>query len=103
MKGPIKDPATYRRMSEPLASAAEAEAATIAFFEELRALREKHHVRDVVAIVQVPYLADGEESMSLVTLTIGSRAEALPMLATAYGCERASYIAAVDKAARGAS
>lgn len=103
MSRAIKDPATYRRMSEPLASATEAEAATIAFFEELRALREKHHVRDVVAIVQVPYLADGEESMRLTTLTIGSRAEALPMLATAYGYERASYIAMLDKASGGVS
>lgn len=103
MTGAIKDPATYRRMSEPLPSKAEAASAIEAFFADLRLIREKHHMRDVVAVVQVPYVEGDLEGMDIGTLTIGSKAEALPLLALAYGAERAGYLAMVDRAARGAS
>lgn len=103
MTGAIKDPATYRRMSEPLASKAEAESAIEAFFADLRLIRERHHLRDVVAVVQVAYVEGGVEGMDIGTLTVGSKAEALPLLALAYGAERSSYLAMVDRAAGGAS
>ena len=99
----IKDPATYRRMSEPLASQEEANKAVEAFFEDLRALREKHHIRDVVVVAQLAYVDGGAEGLRIVTLTIGSRAEALPMLATAFGHERAQWVAMLDKTAGGVS
>lgn len=103
MKGPIKNPALYRRMSEPLASAQATEAATEAFFADLQALRERHHIRDVVAIVQIPYVEGGEEAVALRSMVVGNKAEALPMLAVCYGSERANWSSTLDKVAGGAS
>ena len=103
MNGPIKDPATYRRMSEPLASPEEASKAIEAFFADLRAIREKHHMRDVVAVVQVAYVDNGEEALSTASMVVGSKAEALPLLAVAYGNERAQWRTMLDKVAGGAS
>ena len=48
---PINDPALYRKLSEPFADAATADAAYAAFFTDVRAARERHRLPDVVLIV----------------------------------------------------
>ncbi len=93
----IKDPATYRRMSEPLASQEEANKAVEAFFEDLRALREKHHIRDVVCTVQFAYVHEGVETVGGCPLIVGSTTEALHMAAVTYGTLRADLQAGLDK------
>jgi len=94
----IKDPALYRRMSEPLASPEEANKAVEAFFADLRALREKHHIRDVLCVVQLAYEQEGVETVGHCTTMIGSVTEALHMAAVTYGGLRADHNAAMDKA-----
>jgi hypothetical protein len=56
------DPARYRDMSVPHANMTALNVALEAFQEGVSALRVQHKMRDVLVIVQSPYLAkDGEE------------------------------------------
>lgn len=98
MSADIRDPETYRRMSEPLPSVEEANKAVEAFFADLRALREKHHIRDVLAVVQVVHRSEKGEVEGCTTLRIGSQAEALHMAAMAYGMMRSEVEQALDLA-----
>ena len=99
LRGPIRDPALYRRMSEPHASAAEGNAAVDAFAEGVRALREKHRLRDVVVIAQVVYLdQDGQETIGHATQNIGDPLQTVGMLAVAYGREKQRVFELLDRA-----
>lgn len=62
LRGFKADPARYRDMSVPHPSAEALDQALAEFREELSALRVKHKLRDVLVILQTPYLTtDGEE------------------------------------------
>lgn len=94
----ILDPALYRRMCEPLASMDAAEDAINAFFDDLRALREKHHIRDLVCTTQIAYIDGGDEIVAASHQTIGSKAEAVGMAAVLYGALRKDWEQAMDMA-----
>lgn len=99
----VQDPKTYREMSVPFDDAASANKAVQDFFVDLKEIRKKHRMRDLLVTAQVPYVAvshDGKsiETVGLVNLTIGSSAEALHMAAIAYGSLRADHQAGLDVA-----
>lgn len=85
----IHDPALYRSMSEPFATPTEAADAVEAFHLELRALREKHRIRDVVMVIAISALdANGEEGQSIAHASIGNSDCVERLLAYALGQER---------------
>ena len=47
------NPELYKKLSEPFESDEAANAALSGFYEDLSALREKHKLRDVIAIVEL--------------------------------------------------
>lgn len=84
----IKDPALYRKMAEPFDSETTVRAAFDAFADEVRTLREKYRLRDVVVIVSVA-VRQGEEEHDLILQTSnGASDNVLPMLAASYASER---------------
>lgn len=79
----IKDPATYRAMSEPLADANEA---IRAFNVELRELRAKYRLRDVACIVSGCYSGtDGSEVDYILDMYHGDDMKRESLLAWAFG------------------
>lgn len=101
MKGAIQDPALYRLMCEPHADADAAEAAMVEFLKDVRAAREKHRIKDVHVVAEVTYLADGKEVTGASSIHNGNAGNALPMLASAYGAERARWEDMLGQAVRG--
>jgi hypothetical protein len=74
------DPALYRRLSEPFATAEELDAASTAFAAEIRALREKHRIPDVV-YVMAANVKDGDgERMMLMSGNCGNPSMVAPLL-----------------------
>lgn len=65
MSKTIKDSANYRKLSEPMATSQEADAALEAFWEELYELRNKHRITDVSIVFRVNYLADDGQEASV--------------------------------------
>jgi hypothetical protein len=97
------NPALYRKMSEPFQSREAAEAALGAFYEELRALREKHRVRDVSATWSFSYLLpDGVESESVGRCHIGDQMREVQMASWALGEAEASFVSEVARLRRAA-
>ena len=87
----INDPATYRRLSEPFASVDEAEKAWMAFAAELRELRAKHRIADLLAVAGISFIAaDGEESWLPIVLHNGDEMKAETLAAYAFGAEQAN-------------
>jgi len=93
----IKDPALYRRMGEPHVSHEEANKASTAFFADLKALREKHRIRDIVCSLQVAFVGPDGETVGQSTLTIGSSIEAVGMAAITYGELRSDLAESLDR------
>ncbi len=79
------DPATYRRLSEPFPSVEEANEALAAFFRDVQAAREKHRIADVVVLVEISNVLDGEEVRGSASSFYGDSARVLPMLAREFG------------------
>jgi len=88
------NPKLYRRMSEPFGSPSDGRKAIEAFFEELQALREKHHIRDVSVVWTVACVDGNDETEMVGRAHLGSTAKELPMLAWALG--RAEEAMAAD-------
>jgi hypothetical protein len=85
----IIDQKNYRRVSEPFVNAEQANAAIELFYKEVRELRNKHRIADVLVVccVNVSY-AEGEgQAMSRSHHGDPLKAEALA--AYAYGAEQA--------------
>jgi len=82
----ISDPANYRKLSEPFASAAEANAAIQAFWSEFYELRNKHRIADAMVVVQTSYVADdGGEAVGVMSMHAGDWIHRESMAAFAYG------------------
>jgi hypothetical protein len=84
----IKDPKLYRKMSEPFESDEEANAAAKGFFEELRSIREKYGIPDVLAVIKISIEQGESESIAFSIQQIGDIREGEGMAAYAYGCLR---------------
>ncbi len=87
-KGIINDPELYLRMSEPHASREADEEAYDKFFDDVRAARERHRIREVVIVSLTTHESpDGVRAMFRAG-NMGSSAHVEKMLATALGLER---------------
>jgi hypothetical protein len=91
--GSVYDPATYAEMSKPHDSSDALTTAFRAFFEDLRAIRLKHKIRDIVIVVCDSTAGGGDR---LLRGHIGDATHALPMIATAFGQYRAEHMADID-------
>lgn len=81
----MNDPANYRRCSEPFPTVEAANEALLAFFEEVRAARDRHRIADVLVLCEVSHVLDGEEVRGSAFAQHGDSARALPMLAREFG------------------
>jgi hypothetical protein len=91
----INDPKKYREMSVPFATTEEANAALNAFFEDVKAAREKHRISDVVVLCEISHKIDDEEVRGGAFTSLGDRARVIIMLAREFGAEQARHEAAV--------
>ncbi len=93
----IVDPKTYAEMSVPHASRAAFNEAMAGFETELRALRVKYKVRDLVYVIADEVEGDG----SIMTRgSCGDTGLIITLLACAYGQERANVMNDHDEAVR---
>ena len=84
------DPARYRDMSVPHPSMEALNQALKEFQEELSALRVKHKLRDLLVIIQSPYLSvDGEEIDAAIHLGFGDAMKHEAQLAFTLGIVQA--------------
>jgi hypothetical protein len=95
----IRDPEMYARMSKPFETKEAMYEALDAFFTELYALRVKHKIPDVGYIICAK--VEGDENSYVQSGHIGDASLAAPMLAAAYGQERARLTKALDDIVRG--
>ncbi len=86
----FSDPANYRKMSEPHASADAANDAIKAFYDDVEAARKKHRIRDVVVAVKVATMYGDEEGTAVTGFSFGSSVETVGLAAYAYGKEQAA-------------
>lgn len=70
---PNSDPQLYRELSQPFESPTAANAALDGFAQDLAAIRLKHKIRDVVAVLQVNALDpdDPESGEGVMTACVG--------------------------------
>jgi hypothetical protein len=92
-----KDLSLYRRMSEPFESRALAEKALDSFYEDIKAVREKHKIREVVIVAQTSYAGDDGESDILVNSSLGNHVNAEAMLAYALGVTQTERRKHIDR------
>lgn len=85
----ITDPENYRKMSEPFASADEANAALKEFMAGVRELRKKHRIADVLTVVAVNAKYESGEGRAITHGFNGNSQNAEGMAAYAYGQESA--------------
>jgi hypothetical protein len=85
----FKDPKTYREMCVPFESADVAEKAITAFFEEVREVRIKHKMPDVLLVVSLSWMSEGEELPTMALVHNGDSNKAEGMAAFALGHESA--------------
>ena len=84
----IKDPMLYRRLSEPHASLVDLDTALDGFSNELRVIREKYKIADVVVVI-LSNAMDGAEEKQIATMGHhGDPSRTEMMLAWALGQER---------------
>jgi len=97
------DPKLYRELSEPKASADELNNEVQLFFDGVKALREKHKIRDAYLCIRSPYLTpNGEEVDGFCRLGMGDEFQGEALLAFALGQvqgERQEYIGSLMKRA----
>lgn len=95
------DPATYRRLSEPFKSRDEALVALEAFHAEVRALREKHHIRDVSMVWGFSCMTPEGEIEMAGQAHIGDVNREVGMLAWALGRAEEAFGALLASARKG--
>ena len=85
-----QNPARYRELSEPFKNAEEANKAIQAFYEEVKAARIKHRIKDVHLVMGIGGLnASGTEGEMILSAHIGSEDRQESMLAYAFGVAQA--------------
>ena len=84
----INDPANYRELSAPFTSIGVANAALKAFFDDVRAARQKHRIADVLTVVSVNVAYDSGEGTAMSHSTNGDVLKAQALAAYAYGVEQ---------------
>lgn len=90
LPGVINDPATYRKLSEPFATAEEANDALQKFWEGVYELRKQCRIADVYMVVGFNVAAeDGEEGRMMGILHAGDEMIREAMSAYAFGREQA--------------
>lgn len=89
LPGLLHDPANYREMSRPFASAEEAEAALAAFWDGLYELRNKCRLGDVLTVVGVNAITTDGEGRMIAILHAGDQSNAEGLAAYAFGQEQA--------------
>jgi hypothetical protein len=89
MSADINDAATDRAMSEPFQSAAAADEALAAFDAELRELRRKHKITDVLCVSHFTVMSGGREAENWSSSFIGNVLMAEAMAAYSFARERA--------------
>lgn len=101
------DPATYRRLSVPFPTVEASNEALTAFFEEVRAARERHRIPDVIVLAEISVMIDGEEVRGSAHAHNGDSSRILPMLAREFGAAQQRHeeqialtVARARKAAR---
>lgn len=99
----IHDPATYRRLAEPFKSKDEALVALEAFHAEVRALREKHHIRDVSLVWGFSCMTPEGEIEMAGQAHIGDVNREVGMLAWALGRAEEAWGAMMSAARKGRS
>lgn len=95
-----RDPEKYRRLSAPR-SPDETNAAINAFFEELGALREKHGLPDVIAIVGVSIQYDSGVGDAVTSCQYGDSTKAEGLIAWAFGQAQAEHREIINRLTSG--
>ena len=102
------NPALYRELSEPFHSEEDATVAIKAFLADVEESRKKHHIPDVLTVVQVNAIASTLEELPegvfQSTLFLGNPINELALAAFAFGRakqETSDWIAAIAKQAGG--
>jgi hypothetical protein len=98
----INDPDLYRELAVPFGDVEDANVALEDFYEELREIRAKYKIADVYVVVAVrAILEDGTEGEFMSNSMNGNSLKALPMVAWAFGKEKADFSARIDHAVKG--
>lgn len=94
-QGEIFEPDTYRHMSEPFPDPEAFGEALAAFYDDLRELRAKHEIADLLVVVKDAYLHDGKEVPAMSRMNAGNALNCLPMATWLYGKENADHKALI--------
>lgn len=86
----IRDPELYKRLAKPFETAAAELEATNAFHREMRALREKYKIPDVVVLTSTRSKESDEDTVQVVSH--GNSQTSLEMIAMAHGARVAPYV-----------
>jgi hypothetical protein len=97
----INDPANYRKMCEPFADAETAQIALDDFYRELRELRNKHKIPDMLTVIKISAMRDGKEATAILTGYNGDVLREPELAAYAYGESQANYEAYIQNLATG--
>ncbi len=81
----INDPKLFREMSEPHESPEKAGEALKGFYEDVRAAREKHRIRNVMIVGEVSMIIDSEQTQAMSYQTCGEITAAEMLAAYAMG------------------
>ncbi len=95
------DEENYRNLCVPFENIDAANKALNAFNEELYELRNKHRIKDVQITTEVFCIdSEGDEGAAQSTFHYGSRMQALPMAAFAFGQEKIRLAELIAKLAK---
>jgi hypothetical protein len=99
------DPALYAELSKPFPSREEADAALTAFQADMQELRKRHRIGNLYLVTLVHFqMPGGKEDAVIGYAALGDDRYALPLVAYAYGREKATQKALEDEAlAQGAA
>lgn len=87
-----RDPKLYRELSVPFENVTAADAAWVAFEQELHELRKKHRIRDLVYVAQFPVaFEDGEEHDCTIVGHYGDGMKKANLFAYAAGQSQAEF------------
>lgn len=90
-QGEIFKPDTYRAMSEPFESASDLSEALTEFYADLRELRAKHRIADVLVVVKDAYLHEEGEVPMMSRMNAGNSLNCLPMATWLYAKEQGDH------------
>ncbi len=93
----IRDPALYRRLSEPYTSEEEANEAMDGFLKEMRTIREKWRIPEVHVAMGCNVTTDGEESVIMATSSHGDPNRAAIFFGAAFRQARESMEKALER------